>query len=331
MHPVVVHLASGQAFFSGMAAVLVAILVTFRPWRSFRSSTDSTSPARRVRNLPALLSLIGLFLVILSGTPTPMPLLVLWGLSFCGWLLVLVWPVRPDRPRHRLERIIPGILLGVSLLAAAWELPYRFSPTLTPVRERGFTLIADSLSAGLGEKEATTWPKLLERRHGLKVEDWSRQGETVASALKRAPAEGVTTPLVVLEIGGNDLLGPTTDTAFESGLDALLTFARKGDDRGDRQLVMFELPLPPFRQNVGAIQRRLARKHNVRLIPKSVLLGVVAGADATVDGLHLSQSGHERMAAEVWSIIGPAFGPDAPPVASVAGRRRSETNPLRQP
>lgn len=319
MHPVVVHLASGQAYFSGMAAILVAIMLVLRPWAS-RQAAAPKVPVRRARSLPAMLSIVGLFLMVLSGTPTPTPLLVLWGMSFFAWLLLLVWPVRRDQPRHRPERGIPLVLLGMTLLAAVCEIPYRFSPKLAPVRERGFTLIADSLSAGLGEEEATTWPKLLERRHGLQVDDWSKQGETVASALRRAPAGGVTTPLVLLEIGGNDLLGPTTDAAFESGLDGLLEFARRGDNQGDRQLVMFELPLPPFRQNVGAIQRRLAMKHGVRLIPKSVLLGVVAGSDATVDGLHLSQSGHDRMAAEVWGIIGPAFGPTPAPVAALTER-----------
>jgi acyl-CoA thioesterase-1 len=309
MHPLVVHLASGQAFFTGTALIIFGVLVVTRPW-DHRSGGNLS----RGRGLAAGLGMLGLFLVLLSGTPVPLVVGIGWSIAFLAWIVLLIRPVRRDQTAGRAALIVPWLLALVSLLAVACELPWRFSPRLAPVRERAFTLIADSLSAGLGEKEAVTWPKLIAREHQVRVIDWSRQGETVGSALRRAPQSGVTTSLVILEIGGNDLLGPTTDVAFEQGLDALLLYARRGDVRGDRQIVMFELPLPPFRQQVGAIQRRLARKHNVHLIPKSILLDVIAGPDATVDGLHLSQNGHNRMAAAVWKVIGPALAIDGAPM-----------------
>lgn len=301
MHPLVVHLASGQAFFSGTALIAIAVIITGPGM--LRLSFGRTGR----RSLAAMLSIMGVVLVLLSGTPVPIPIAIPWITAFLGWLVLLRRPGRPEEaPRPRLK-LIPWGLLVLCLAAIAAETPWRFSPGIRPVRERSFTLIADSISAGLGEQEAVTWPNVLSQDHAVHVVNWSRQGETVGSALRRAPQSGVTTQLVVLEIGGNDLLGPTSDEAFEQGLDALLAFTRRGDATGTRQIIMFELPLPPFRHAIGAIQRRLARKHDVRLIPKSVLLNVIAGTDATVDGLHLSQIGHNQMAAAVWEIIGPAL------------------------
>jgi acyl-CoA thioesterase-1 len=72
---------------------------------------------------------------------------------------------------------------------------------------------------------------------------------------------------------------------------------------------MFELPLPPFYNEFGRIQRRLARAHGVALIPKWVLLGVLRGQAATLDSIHLSPAGQREMARSVWSVIGPAFSP----------------------
>ena len=59
---------------------------------------------------------------------------------------------------------------------------------------------------------------------------------------------------MLLEIGGNDLLGDTTPAGFESGLDNLLRVV----SRPGRVVVMLELPLPPFFNEYGRAQRRVA-------------------------------------------------------------------------
>ncbi len=48
-------------------------------------------------------------------------------------------------------------------------------------------------------------------------------------------------------------------------------------------------------------------RHGVALIPKRILLSVIEAADATVDSLHLTQQGHDRMAAVVWALLEPAI------------------------
>jgi hypothetical protein len=45
----------------------------------------------------------------------------------------------------------------------------------------------------------------------------------------------------------------------------------------------------------------------VALIPKRILLSVIEAADATVDSLHLTQQGHDEMAAAVWALLEPAI------------------------
>jgi acyl-CoA thioesterase-1 len=112
---------------------------------------------------------------------------------------------------------------------------------------------------------------------------------------------------VIVEIGGNDLLGSTTTTKFAADLEALL----KHLQTADRQILMFELPLPPFFIEYGRIQRSLAARHNVALIPKRVLLSIIAGNGSTLDSIHLTQSGHQDMADSVWCVLQPAFEPGA--------------------
>src|SRR5262249_41384129 len=151
--------------------------------------------------------------------------------------------------------------------------------------------------------EKGTWPQLLARSHPIEVADLSRMGATAASAVRQAeslPSEG---GMVLLEIGGNDLLGSATAAEFERDLDRLL-------DRvcvPRRVVLMFDLPLPPFCNDFGRAQRRLASQYGVVLIPKRVFLAVLTGEGATLDSVHLAGGGHERMAEAVWSLLRPVY------------------------
>jgi len=96
----------------------------------------------------------------------------------------------------------------------------------------------------------------------------------------------------LVEIGGNDLLSGVPSSEFGRSLEAILSkLAAPG-----RTVVTFELPLLPHRIAYGQIQRRLAAKYGVWLIPKRYFVRVISGPDATSDGLHLTTTGARRMA-----------------------------------
>lgn len=66
---------------------------------------------------------------------------------------------------------------------------------------------------------------------------------------------------------------------------------------------MFELPLPPLFNGYGYAQRALAAKHKVALIPRRLLASVLFSPDATLDSIHLSDQGHQRLAESVAEIL----------------------------
>ena len=70
---------------------------------------------------------------------------------------------------------------------------------------------------------------------------------------------------------------------------------------------MLELPLPPTCNAYGRIQRRLARQYETLLVPKRVLLGVLQQPGTTLDTIHLSQEGHQRMAEAIWNAVAAAY------------------------
>jgi acyl-CoA thioesterase-1 len=287
MNWVVYLFGTGAAFFVGVGFVVVSI-VAFSLARAGWPTVVAT-----------LVAVVGLAFVTLSATPLPYWLYALAGVVTVPWLAGersrRGWPARCRRP-------LRWGVAAVWLVAAAVEAPYYVTPAVAAAGRPTLYVIGDSIAAGVGGREET-WPRILARTGPMEVVDLSRAGadvRTVGGQADRLPADG---GLVLVEIGGNDLLGITSAADFERGLDHLLGRVVVPG----RTVVMFELPLPPFCNDYGLAQRRLAAKHGVALIPRRVLMAVLTGDAATSDSLHLTAAGHQRMADAVWAVIRPAY------------------------
>ena len=279
----------GYALFVGVSGVLAGLAIFALFASSWRKPAGSA------------LAGLGLLLIALSATPLPYLAYVALGVVSILWLFA----ERSERDRWRTaRRPLRHIVLGTWLAAVGFEVPYWLPPHLPASGRPTLYVIGDSVSAGLSDSDANTWPKVLARTHDIDVADFSQMGAKAASALKQAQRLPESGGLVLLEIGGNDLLGGTSSERFERDLDALMMRTCAAD----RVTLMFELPLPPFSNEFGRIQRQLAAKYGVRLIPKRVFAAVLTGDKMTVDGVHLSRAGHERMAEIVWETIRGAYG-----------------------
>jgi acyl-CoA thioesterase-1 len=273
---------SGLAFFLGVGLVLAALALAGAQNRP------------RLRRLARLAVAGGAVLVALSAVPLPWWMLGVLAASLIAWGVgEVAWAKHPRRRRW--------LRLGV---AAAWlaavgvELPYHFVPHIE-AGNRPLWIVGDSVTAGLGDKGTVLWPRVLSDRHGVIVHDRAQMGATVATALRKLETEPLGDGIILLEIGGNDLLGRTTLDEFEAGLDRLLAHVCSPG----RTVVMFELPLPPLCNGWGLVQRRLAARYGVTLIARRVFVSVLTAGGATLDSVHLSAAGHEAMAERVWELL----------------------------
>jgi acyl-CoA thioesterase-1 len=279
---------SGAAFFVGAGLVLAGVVLV------------SVVSRRWLSRAGLFLGLLGLILIAFSATPLPYWFYVAAGLVSLIWLAT-------DRPKKAVSRAW-RIRLRVAV-AAFWlagvlvEIPYHLSPVFAPSGNPELYILGDSITAGIeGGKE--TWPLVLARSHSVQVYDHSSVGATVGSVLRKIERVPLGDGLILVELGGNDLLGSTSVGEFERDLDQLLgRLCTPG-----RVVLLFELPLPPFCNEFGRAQRRVAARHRVQLVPKRLLISVLTTEGATVDSLHLSPRGHELMAAMVWNVIRPAYG-----------------------
>ena len=279
---------SGAVFFLGVALILMGValfLSTSRKW---------------LGNLATHCATVGLILIIFSASPLP------YWFYFLGGGATALWLTAERFKPHRFPRcryVLRGLVGVIWLTAAGVEFPYHLSPSVTAAGRPKLYMIGDSVAAGMGSRGEETWPRLLARTRSIEVADFSRVGATAASALQQAEGLPPAGGMVLLEIGGNDLLGSTTATQFASDLDRLLARVCAAG----RSVLMFELPLPPFRNEYGRIQRRLAAKYGVSLIPKRIFIAVLTANGATLDSIHLTREGHQQMAEAVWRLVAPVY------------------------
>jgi acyl-CoA thioesterase I len=291
MNPVTLHLASGASAFSGAALLVLG------------AGASAWCRGRWARSLRSLVGWLGLVLMIASATPWPVWLYLLLGSVSLAWLLA------EEAPRvRRITGAVPprAVLVGLATLMAGMELPHTLPPEIPPLPGRHLYVIGDSISAGIGAGYPP-WPDLFAARHILPVTNLAMAGATVADAMPRVAQVKAPYATVLVELGGNDLLSGVPVGQFARDLEALLASLRQPG----RTILMMELPLFPLQSGFGRAQRALARRFDVHLIPKRYLAHVLGTRGATVDGLHLSESGTRMMADTVSSILGPALGKPA--------------------
>ncbi len=280
--------ASGMAFFLGAVCVWSSIVL------------ETLSVRRWLKRLAVVTCLLGLIFIGLSAAP-----LSYWYYGIASGI-TLVWLVgeHSSRVPHTRWRVILRLVTALIWLAGSgWEFSCQLRPSVAPQGSPPLFVIADSITAGVDEPQTITWPALIRNAHGIDIHDFSRMGAGVKAACTQAERLPDAGGLVLIEIGGNDMLGTTSLSDFELGLEQLLT--RTGAQ--GRAVLMFELPLPPLCNEYGRIQRRIASRHRVPLIPKRLLMDVLAKSGNTSDSIHLTQAGHNQLAALVWELIRKAY------------------------
>jgi lysophospholipase L1-like esterase len=284
MNPIVHHIINGDAFFAGTGALILAC------------AAGAWARGRLGMICLRLLIIAGGLLVFLSVTPLSFWFYGLWGISVL-WLLVECSRKTAAR-RIIAARIMVAVL---SLTAIAMEFPFHRTPTISTAGINCLLIVGDSVSAGDG-RGTKTWPILLSKRLQMNLVDQSRNGQTVETAIdhaRRLKGNDPEKTLAILEIGGNDLLGYTENARFDEQLDQLLRIISSQSHR----IVMLELPLPPLYNQFGMAQRKLARRYRVTLVPKRYFARIFAAPEATFDGLHPTQIGHDRIAAMLETIL----------------------------
>lgn len=193
------------------------------------------------------------------------------------------------------------------------------APVMGP--EQRVLALGDSLFAGYGVKPDESYPARLEaalRARGVnaRVANAGVSGDTTAGGLQRLKftldSQSEPPVLVVISLGGNDMLRGLPPEQTRANLDAILTELNR---RGIRAMLMGMLAPPnlgpEYRAAFDPIYPELAKKHGTALVP--FFLQAVIGKPDLVqqDHVHPTARGIEEIVAATSDAVAGAL-PVAP-------------------
>ena len=208
-------------------------------------------------------------------------------------------PARLTLPLARAGLVQTLLVLGLLALLTAGCGKEKLAPL---PRDALLLVVGDSISAGFGIDPAQAWPQLLAQRSGWRVVNGGVNGDLSADALSRLPGllEQHAPQLVLLEIGGNDMLRGVADARIRGNIEQMVA-AAKG--RG-AQVVLMAVPRPSL---MGAALSALkpadfylaiADGMSIPLL-EDALSDVLSSQDFKLDPLHPNAAGHEALARKV--------------------------------
>jgi acyl-CoA thioesterase-1 len=198
------------------------------------------------------------------------------------------------------------ICLSPRLLALAWALALLAAcgqkvpplPRLVP----GDVVVAfgDSLTYGTGANQDESYPAVLGNLIGRPVVSEGVPGEVTAQGLERLPEvlDRDQPKLVILCLGGNDMIHKVDDQTIASNLRAMIKEMR---NRGIA-VVLVGVPRPSLLGSPPEFYRDIAREFGIPY-EGSVVKDVLYERDLKSDPIHPNAKGYRRMAEAVAELL----------------------------
>ena len=182
----------------------------------------------------------------------------------------------------------------------------------TPVRQGVIVAFGDSLTAGFGAGEGSSYPDFLQREldkrgYAYQVINEGVSGDTTDMGIARVEIVTSWNPdFVIVAFGGNDGLRVLAIDRMKSNLRRMITELQKGG----AQVILSGMKLPPnygaeYRESFEQAFADLAEELNLPFLP--FLMEGVGGVPHLMqdDGLHPTAEGNERMALNVLAVLEP--------------------------
>jgi len=160
--------------------------------------------------------------------------------------------------------------------------------------------LGDSITAGVGAAPGPAYPDLLAARLGKEVINAGVSGDTAEQGLARVDDVLADDPwLVIVELGGNDVLQQVPPERTEAALRSILQ--RLLDARVVPVLVELRVP---FGGKYGEIYGRLAKDMKVPIV-EDTLHDILLAPALKSDTIHPNAQGYERLATAIAHEVEP--------------------------
>jgi lysophospholipase L1-like esterase len=158
----------------------------------------------------------------------------------------------------------------------------------------------DSLTYGTGAGESESYPVVLSQLIGRQVVAAGYPGEVTAGGLERLPEvlDEVRPRILLLCMGGNDMLRGTGYAAAEANLRAMIQAAK---ERGV-SVVLIAVPQPALFSGNAPFYETVARDNGLPL-EDAVLKSLMYDNDYKADPIHPNARGYRKMAEAIARLL----------------------------
>jgi acyl-CoA thioesterase-1 len=157
-------------------------------------------------------------------------------------------------------------------------------------------ILGDSLSYGTGANTGEDYPSLLTKTTGWDIINEGVPGDTTAGGLARLPdlLEVYQPKLLIVELGGNDLLRQTSPTEITQNLNSILALAKA---QGIQTILVAIPEISALKAAVGSLSdhplyEKLAKETNTPLIA-DVFSDVLSDRALKADQIHANAKGYK--------------------------------------
>ncbi|MCE4541899.1 MULTISPECIES: arylesterase [Caballeronia] len=217
-----------------------------------------------------------------------------------------------DTLKKSLRGFVPAIALAATGIAPAHAAEVQAATQTKPA----IVVLGDSLSAEYGLPRDTGWVNLLrerlaKERFDYSVANSSISGDTTSGGRARLTAvlSRIKPAVVIVELGANDALRgvplATTETNLRGIVDA--------SQAAHAKVLLIGMHVPPnygpdYTQKFHAVYERIAKEHNVPLVP--FLLAGIADKPAMfqADQIHPTVQAQPLLLDNVWPTLKPLLG-----------------------
>jgi lysophospholipase L1-like esterase len=197
-----------------------------------------------------------------------------------------------------LQRLIRILEIALLLCAAACS----DAPPPLPRLGADDVVLAfgDSITYGTGARPEESYPEVLAQLIGRRVAGAGVPGEVTANGLQRLPEvlDEVKPKILLLCLGGNDMLRKVEPVAIEANLRTMVRIAR---DRGIA-VVLIAVPKPALFGGNAAFYQTIARENDLPLESK-ILKDILFDNEFKADPIHPNAKGYRRLAEAVAALL----------------------------
>ena len=197
-----------------------------------------------------------------------------------------------------LQRLIR--ILAIAFLLCATACGEKIPPLPKLGASEVILAFGDSITYGTGARPEESYPEVLAQLIERRVVGAGIPGEVTANGVQRLPEvlDEVKPKILLLCMGGNDMLRKVEPVAIESNLRTMVRMAR---DRGIA-VVLIAVPKPALFGGNAAFYQTIARENNLPL-EGDILKDVLFDNEFKADPIHPNAKGYRRMAEAIAELL----------------------------